>query len=613
MADRHYTRQLATIVAMDAVGFSRLMGIDDEATLAAFEERRDIIVDRCCAFGGRIFGDAGDSIMAEFGNPVEALLATFDFQERIAALNASLDAHLRMPFRTGINTGNVIARDGRLYGDDVNIAARIQEFAPHNGLAVSGTSWHHVKDKTAAEFTDLGELRLKNIALPVRVLIATRARPEMTPTAAPAVVLPSRMPGRPSASGPPTIAVLPFHGGSGRDLDYMADGMAEDIIHGLSSTRWLSVIAKGSSFQFRDETLGTRLIGQALGARYVVSGSLMQSSGLVRLGASLADASDGRLVWSRRVDRPLSDMFALQNEIGNEIVSMLEKEVDRAEQTRTFQVPWESLETWQLVLRGRWHMARLTREDTRLALELFEKAYSEDPNSTAVLNELAWWYFWRAWLRLGDSDDLDKVCNFARRALLMDSLDARPHANLGAAEIMRARPDLAVDHLEEALHLNPSFAFARSAMGSAKLLLGDARGAIPFFLDAERLSPFDIYRFHNLGELAVAYCLVGDWPSAARAADRALNLSPGYFYARFLKIGALMRAGRQKDASREKASFQARHPDFGVERIRWIPFADKAANDLLIANFEAVEAVAPPPKPDAPGHQRDEVHILAGR
>jgi len=592
MAERNYTRQLATIISIDAVGFSRLMGIDDELAVAAFEERRDIITDSCGTFGGRTFGVAGDSIMAEFGNPIEALRAAFDFQDRIMALNASVREEMRMPFRAGINTGDVIVREGRLYGDDVNIAARLQEFAPHGGLAISETTWHHVKDKTAAVFTDLGEFMLKNIALPVRVLIAGRGG-NSAAMAAPLAAIPTA-PGhyRPFPKGPPAIAVLPFQGdGSEPDVGYMADGIAEDIIYGLSNTRWLSVIAKGSSFQFRDDSLGTRLIGNALGARYIVSGTLARHSGQIRLNASLTDTSNGRLIWSQRFDRDLVDIFNLRDQVGSEIVSILDKEVDRAEQVRTFQVPWESLETWQLVRRGRWHMNRRTRKDTEIALEFFDKAYQEDPNSSAVLNELAWWYFWRAWLRFGDSDDLEKVEMFARKALLMDSLDARPHAYLGAADIMRGQPASAAEHLAEAIHINPSFAFARSAMGSAHLLLGDAASAIPYFLDTERLSPFDLYRFHNLGELAAAYCFVEDWPAAVAVADRSLNLSPSYFYARFLKIGALIRSGRRDEAERELAIFATRHPDFSEQRIRWIPFVDAAKNDFLIANFDQAKSI----------------------
>jgi TolB-like protein/class 3 adenylate cyclase len=582
MAARRYTRQLATIVAIDAVGFSRLMGVDDEAALAAFEERRDAIVERCNAHGGRTFGDAGDSIMAEFGTPAAALLAAFDFQERIGVLDAAAPADGRMPFRAGINTGDVIAHEGRLYGEDVNIAARIQEFAPHGGLAISETTWHHVKEKIAAEFDDLGVLSLKNIALPVRVFSVGRARKsERTQPQN----LPLGVHGRTASPGPPAIAVLPFGSGSAADLAYLADGMAEEIGRGLSNVRWLSVIAMASSSQFRDDALDTRLVGSALGARYVVRGTIARQGDDIRLSISLTDASNGRLVWSRRFDRALDDIFALQTEIGIEIVSTLEKEVDRIEQVRTFQVPWESLETWQLVLRGRWHMARRTSQDTELAFDIFTRAFAEDPNSSAVLNALSWWWFWRAWLRFGDSADLDRVAFYAHRALLMDSQDARPHAHLGATEIMRGRPARAAEHLETALHFNPSFAFARSAMGSARLLLNQPAAAIPFLRDAERLSPFDIYSFHNLGELAAAYSLVGDWTSALETAERSLALSPGYFYARLLRIGALIRCGRLEEARREREIFDTRHPDFTVQRVKWIPFVDRAANDLLIANF----------------------------
>jgi adenylate cyclase len=588
MADRQYTRQLATIVSIDAVGFSRLMGLDDEAAVTAFEERRAVISETCKSFGGRTFGVAGDSIMAEFGNPIEALRAAVDFQEKVAILNASVAPEMRMPFRAGINTGDVIVHDENLYGDDVNIAARIQEFAPHDGVAVSETTWHHVKDKTAAEFTDLGEISLKNIALPVRVFIVARTgsrRRREQPSIS--IASGSLRPRKPFPGGPPAIAVLPFRNdGDDGNLEYVADGIAEDIILGLLNVRWISVIAKSSSFQFRDDALGTVAVGHALGARYVVGGTLARNDARIRLNTSLTDASNGRLVWARRFERHFADVFGLQDEVGSELVTMLEKEVDRAEQVRTFQVPWESLETWQLVRRGRWHMQRRTRKDTELALECFEKAYAEDPNSSAVLNELAWWYFWRAWLHFGDSDDLDKVTRFARRSLLMDSQDARPHAYLGVVDILRGRPQSALDHLSEALHINPSFAFARSATGSAHLLLLEAEEAIPYLLDAERLSPFDIYQFHNIGELSAAYSFLEDWEATIETADRSLSLSPGYFYARFLKIGALARSGHMDEARREMAIFRTRHPDFSNERVKWIPFSDKSSNEFLIRNFE---------------------------
>jgi TolB-like protein len=564
---------------MDAVGFSRLMGIDDEFAVAAFEQRRAIIADSCDAAGGRTFGAAGDSIMAEFGTPIDALRAALNFQEKIVALNERVAQQMRMPFRVGINTGNVIVRGSSLYGDDVNIAARIQELAPNGGLAISETTWNHVRDKVAVRFIDMGEQTLKNIALPVRIFVASREDGDEAR---------ARPHGAGDPSAPPAIAVLPFQNEAGpQEFDYVADGVAEDIIQGLCSTRWLPVIARESSFQFRDKALGPRRTGSALGARYLVDGRISRASSQFDLTITLTDAANERLVWSRGFRRPISDLSLVNHEIGGMIVTMLEKEVEQVEQARTFQVPWESLETWQLVRRARWHMQRRTRVDTALALDCLEEARRKAPNSSAVLNELAWWYFWRGWLRSGHGEDLDMVTELSRKALLMDSQNARPHAHLGVVAIMRGKPRLAIEHLYEALQINPSFAFAHSALGSAHLLLVEAATAIPMFRTARRLSPFDIYGFHNLGELAAACCLNRQWRDAIEAAEESLGLSPQYFYARFLKIGALARSGRLEEARREKEIFHAYHPDFSPERVEWIPFAEKTATAFLVDNFNS--------------------------
>jgi tetratricopeptide (TPR) repeat protein len=234
-------------------------------------------------------------------------------------------------------------------------------------------------------------------------------------------------------------------------------------------------------------------------------------------------------------------------------------------------------------------MQRRTREDTALAFDCLEEARRKEPNSSAVLNELAWWYFWRGWLRSGAGDDMDKVADLSRKALLMDSQNARPHAHLGIVAIMRGQPKLAIEHLYEALQINPSFAFAHSAMGSAHLLLGEAATAIPMFKTARRLSPFDIYGFHNLGELAAAYCLNRQWGKAIEAAEGSLSLSPQYFYARFLKIGALARSNRIEEARRERALFHTYHPDFSLKRVEWIPFVERSATAFLIDNFNLAE------------------------
>lgn len=578
-------------MSIDAVGFSRLMGHDEEAAVAAFEERSVLIGKVCSSHGGHMFGAAGDSLMAEFGNPTDALRAAFEFQSRLVEMNRAAAEGARMPFRAGINTGDVIVRDDSRYGDDVNISARLQEIAPPDGVVISETTWHHVRNQAAASFRDLGEQSLKNIVYPVRAFLAVPvAEHRAAETVEPAVPLQASPRRRGSAGGPPAIAVLPFSvAGDDPELAYVADGVAEDIIMGLSSTRWLPVIAKSSSFQFRDDTLGAGAAGRALGARYVVSGHLARHGSQLRLRASLEDVTAGKAIWSRRFDRDMDSVFDLQDEIGGDIVAMLEKEVDRAEQARAYQVPWESLETWQFVRRGRFHMSRRTREDARIAFQLFHEAFRRDPNSTAVLNELAWWHFWRAWLRFGVGneyhDDIAKVLDYSRKALFMDSQDARPHAHLGAADIMLGEPGSALDHLAEALRINPSFVFARSCTGSAHLLRGESKKAIPHFLDADRLSPYDIYRFHNYGELSAAYSFERNWAAALDAANRSLQLSPSYWYASVLKAGALVRLKRTAEARQVIVALHKRDPDFRIERTSWIPFKDKAANAYLIEAY----------------------------
>lgn len=587
MSDGAFTRQLATIVSIDAVGFSRMMGLDDVATVSAFEERRARITSICEDFGGRIFGAAGDSVMVEFGSPVDALRAAFRFQDDIKVMNANEPVERRMSFRAGINTGDVIVRGDALFGDDVNIAARLQELASAGSVVISGTTYQHVKEKSFAVFEYLGEKALKNIILPVPAYRSDRPSADAVSEGTFAHY---REPGNVQAAsdhkGPPAIAVLPFrHPSDDRDMEFVADGIADDIATGMANIRWLPVISRSSTFQFRDERLDALSAGRALGAGYVVSGTVARDGSIIRLNVILEDVIAGRVLWTRRFDGNFSNVLDLQDQVGSQIITILEGQVDRAEQSRAFQMPWEDLETWQLVRRGRWHMNRRTSQDTRLALECYEKAREADPNSSAVLGELAWWYFWRAWVQGGSKDDLACSERFSQQALYMDSQDARPHAYLGACEIMRRQPTSAVPHLQEALRINPSYAFAYSCMGSSNLLMGRAEESISHFEQAERLSPFDIYQFHNLGELASALFHTSRWERAAEVATRSLSLSPGYFLSRIIKIGALAKLNRHEEAKTELQVFRNRNPDFDMQRLEMIPYVDQAYNRRLRDTF----------------------------
>lgn len=588
MRESHHPRQIATVVSADAVGFSKLMHIDDETALRLFDERRALIVGAVERAGGNTFGAAGDSIMAVFGNPIVALSAVLQFQKAIGEADAAAGHDQAMPFRTGINSGPVMMREDGVFGDTVNIAARVQEFSPHGGVALAETTYSQLKEQFDLPFADLGPFRLKNIALPVRVFVSDPGGLLFTPG-----TLMDLRAGRaalPAVGGTddlPALAVLPFQNLTGDPtLDYLCDGMADDILLGVANTRSVPVIARDSSFQFRGLALTTAAIGHLLGARYVVTGSVSGNAQRISLNASLADSSNSRVVWAGRYERGLDEVQRLQRELGGEIVARLEREIDRVEQVRTFQVPPETLSTWQLLRRGRWHMQRRSPEDTGKAFEYFRQAYGEDANASAVLNELAWWHLWKAWLNFADREELAIVANYARRSLLMDSLDARPYCYLGFVEILEGRPQSAIDLFRQAIDINPSLSLAHTGLGSANGLLLDTREAVRHLKEAIRLSPFETYLFHNLGELAAALTIDRNWPAVIEAADRSLSLAPNYFYASYLKAGALARSERFEEARREAGLFRARHPDFERKWIEWIPFRDKSVNEGMIENFQ---------------------------
>lgn len=591
MADVQFMRQLATIISVDAVGFSRAIGRNADAAVSAFEERAAIIRETCRAYGGEIFGAAGDSFMAEFGLPAQALLAALAFQKRIVELNAAAPERVRMAFRVGINTGDVIVRDASRYGDDVNIAARLQESAPESGIVISQTTFNHIQRLSIARCSDMGEKRFKNILYPVRsyLVLSPEARAPQAEEEAP--VPPRAFAGLPS--GPPAVAVLPFRAsGPGPEAEAMAEGLADDIIIGLSNVRWLPVISRSSSFQFRDAAQAATA-GLALGARYVVSGTISHTGRSIRVKAMLEDAVESSTVWAGSFDADVEGIPSIPDEIGGEIVVVLAKEVDRVEQERSFRLPVETMDTWQLIRRGRWHMGRRSHDDTEIALGFFERALDRSPNSTSALNELAWWYFWRSWLHFGAPHDYEadlvQVVAYARKAQAIDPRDARPHCYLGIADIMRGRPGSALKHLDVALAINPSFSFAHSAKGSAHNLLGEAAKAIPSHLQAEKLSPFDLYRFHNHGELAAAYAFVGDFEASADAARASLELSPGYWYSGLIRVGSLFRAGKEAEAAAQLAAFRLRHPGFRMRRAELVPYVDPKLNRFLIGNFQAAE------------------------
>ncbi|MFS4438326.1 adenylate/guanylate cyclase domain-containing protein [Paracoccaceae bacterium GXU_MW_L88] len=574
---------MATIVSLDVAGYTRHMHQDEDAALARFKARTALAIALCEKAGGRVFGFAGDSFMIEFANSVDAMRCAVTLQEAVADANTAETALDPMCFRAGLNAGLVIAEGEALYGDAVNIAARIAAQAQPGGIALSEAVWLQVSDKFDMSFIDRGRVPLKNLPGETRLFGYGEG----------ALKIDMQFQKSAKVERGPTVAVLRFRNThAGEDPDYINEALADDLIASLSRHRWLGVISRQSSFQYDIRELTSPNIASALGTRYLVSGSLERIGDDLRISVTLEDAPNARVIWQDDIRIDPSQLITVHDRIGAEIAARLTGELGVHEQSQAITGQIDDLETWQLVHRGNWHLARRSQDDNGKARDCYEQALARDPNQPDALFALAWWYFWQAWLGHGGADAghyISKVKELCSRAMLMDSLDARGHAYLGAVEVMARRPERARGYFSEALRLNPSFAFAHSGMGSALLLSGDPVGAQEPLTRFSVLSPADPYAFHNYGELAAAHYFSGDHQGTILASSRSLMLAPGYWYARILRIAATVaweRGDMAMQAAREDLDELYRlDSDFSFERIRHVPFGDPQWAEEIIKNL----------------------------
>ncbi len=442
MAEARVERRLAAILAADVVGYSRLMGIDEEGTLNQLRSIRAELIDpKITEHRGRIVKTTGDGLLVEFSSVVDGLRCATEWQRGMAERNAGTSDD-RIEFRIGINVGDVAVEDGDIFGDGVNVAARLEGLAEPGGICVSARVQEDAAGRLDLMFDDMGEQALKNIARPVRVyrVRATGATPtETTPNATPTEIAPV-LPDKPS------IAVLPFQNMSGDpEQEFFADGIAEDIITALARYPSLFVIARNSSFSYKGRAVDVKQVGRELGVRYVLEGSLRKSGNRVRVTAQLVEAETGNHVWAERYDRDLADIFAVQDEITEATTIAIAPAIADAEQQRAMRKPPASLDAWGVYQRGMWHLSKAGNEDNALAEKLFQRAVDLDPmfaggyiGLSAVLSRAK-----------GTQSEEEAL---ARRAVALDGGNAEAHARLalsllargdhqGASSQARAGPD----------------------------------------------------------------------------------------------------------------------------------------------------------------------------
>jgi len=573
-----FKRRLATILSADVSGFCRLMGQDDELTLARLINYRGVLSDCVARKDGQLFGVVGDSSMAEFASPVAAVRCGLEFQRAIEAQNEDLPENRRIHFRIGVHTGDVIVEKTGLFGDDVNIAARLQELCKPGHLVLSEAAFRHILGKVDLKFKALGPQRLKNIPVAVSAFAAEAAKAPFTADdLLPPVSLSQPVPG---FHGRPAIAVLPFevYGGNGAD-EYLGEGFADDLINGLSNVRTFPIMSRTSSFIFKHHALDARSIGLALGARYLVTGSVRFAGPNLKLAVNLIDSGNGLNLATRSYRIAFGKLPEVQDEITASIVSILDSDVERAERSRSLARKQEHLDTWELIRRGTWHQYKFTGEDAAIARSLFDEALKRDQDSTEARIQLAWWYFWDVWTKRGDLSVLRKAEELARQAVNLDKLEGRAHALIGIAIMLMGQPEEARPHYETAIELNPSLSVAHASLGSSHILGGEPEKAVDPLLVSIRLNPHDVHSFHTLGELAVAFYMQEEWAKACEFAERSLQARAGYWYAKAIRIAALARSGRLALA-RELAAGAA--GELTSQKIDWLPFVNKKWNDYII-------------------------------
>ncbi|PYM52128.1 MAG: hypothetical protein DME14_01575, partial [Candidatus Rokuibacteriota bacterium] len=531
-------RRLAAILSADVKGYSRLMGEDEVATVRTLTAYREVMAALIRERRGRVVDATGDNLLAEFASVVDAMECAVELQREFKSRNAELPAPRRLLFRIGINLGDVIVEGERIYGDGVNIAARVEGLAEPGGIAISGTVYDQVKNKLALAYEPLGEHVVKNIREPVRVY---RVLPELEPAgtrpeigkavgrrrwrramlllgvvllavaggvAVWSLAFRSRSPGF-GSTDKPSVAVLPFENMSGdAGQEYFSDGITEDLITGLSKLSGLFVIARNSVFAYKGKALKPAQVSRELGVRYLLEGSVRKAGNRVRITAQLVDATTGYHVWAERYDRDLKDVFALQDEVTQKIVGVLAVKLTVPEKDRLGRAPTRNLDAYDYVLRGLEYHRRTTKEANAEARTMFARAVELDPDYAKAYAALGWTYLqaWQfQWSR--DPETLEQAFQLAQKAIARDDSLAGPHSLLGQVYLWKKEHERAIAEAERAVGLAPNDADSYETLAEVLAWSGRADAAIRYIKEAMRLDPQ--YPFFYLWTLGHAYYLTG--------------------------------------------------------------------------------------------------------
>jgi len=574
MGRMEVNRRLAAVLSADVAGYSRLMQDDDRATLETLTERRAVFAEKVAAHGGRIVNAPGDAVLAEFAATLDAVECAIAIQRMLAGANAPLPETRRMQFRIGVNLGDVLVDDNGIYGDGVNVAARLESLAPAGGICISGAVWEQVRKRVGLDADDLGGQSVKNIADPVRVF---RLR------------LDSRAAVPIARARQSSIAVLPFENMTGDAAqDPLCDGISDDIITGLSKVNGVAVMGRISSFAYRGRAADVRRIGQELGVRYVVTGSVRRGVESLRIAAQLVDAETGAQLWAHRYDRAAHDLFHVVDEVAEDIVISLDVKLSRGEEARVWQKSVKTLTAREVFSRAMSAYYRSTPSDVRIARELFTEALELEPETAMIHSQIAATHaveVMQGWTA-DVPRSIEELRRAATRALELDPTVAGAHVSLGMVDLFEGRHDQALARMEHALDLRPMCAGPRAFLAYADIYSDRLQDAIVNAREAVEFNPVSPSWYRYL--MGAAEHFGGHHDDAVTILRQVREASPRLLPARLVSIAAHTALGREDAARAEAAALLRDSPAFSVARFATTqPFRDAARRDRYLEMLRA--------------------------
>jgi adenylate cyclase len=617
MSEEQAKRKLAAILSADAKDYSRLMEEDEEATVRTITAYRELMVSQIQSQNGRVVDAKGDNLLAEFSSVVDAVRCAVEIQRELGKRNAELPDHRKMEFRIGVNLGDVIEEGETIYGDGVNIAARLETMAEGGGICISGTAFDHIRKRLSVGYEYLGEQAVKNIETPVRVyrvlmepeaagkvIGEERVKPKhwrwaIVSAVAVLIILAGtlaiwnfylRPPFEPasvermafSLPDKPSIAVLPFDNLSGDpEQEYFSDGLTEEIITALSKVPKLFVIARNSTFSYKGKPVKVNQIAEELGVRYVLEGSVRKAEDRVRITAQLIDALGGHHLWAERYDRDLKDIFALQDEITIKIINALQVELTEGEHARLWGKGTRNLKAYLNFLRGREHGLRLTREDNILARRMAEEAIALDPEYPPSYRLLAGTHMMDVWFRTTKSpkQSLKRAVELTQKAIALDDSYADAHGFLGFLYTMLRKHDKGIVEAEKAVALDPNGSQSHHYLGFSLRYAGRFEEAVQVIEKAIRLDPFPpVIYFQGA---CMAYIGAGRYEEAIAAAKKAVTLAPDDFLAHISLAAAYSLAGREEEARSAAEEVLRINPKFSLDyQAKILPFTPSRTREI---------------------------------